>query len=114
MWIRREWLAVRLTAIGALCACADGPTGMSPGASGGRADGLQAEPAIQMTRVSSHDEEYERLVDSIPGFGGFFVDADGMPTVVLVDEGRSAQAALQLEGRLAFLRRDRRWTNPER
>lgn len=55
---------------------------------------------------SSHDEEYERLVDSIPGFGGFFVDADGMPTVVLVDEGRSAQAALQLEGRLAFLRRN--------
>ena len=50
------------------------------------------------------DEEFEMLVDSIPGFAGWYVANDGTPTVQLVDVRRLDIAQLRLASRVERVR----------
>lgn len=54
------------------------------------------------------DDEYAALVDSVPGFGGWFVDTDGIPVAVLVDTGQRVNAAARLAPRIQRARRTSR------
>ena len=60
------------------------------------------------SRPRTMDDEYEALVDSIPGFGGWYIDDNNNPTVVLVDTSRRAVAEQRLRPRIEQTRRGNR------
>jgi hypothetical protein len=55
---------------------------------------------MQRERPVTLDDEFDALVDSIPGFGGWFVADDGTPTVRLVDPNNLALAEERLATRI--------------
>jgi hypothetical protein len=71
-----------------------------------------ADAASQVSEGSSRpltmDDEYEALVDSIPGFGGWYVDENHNPTVVLVDTSRRELAEQRLKPRIERAQRGNR------
>lgn len=63
-----------------------------------------AAPAAPMALAAVSEEEMPtqmQVAQAVPGFGGYFIDANGAPTVYLTDPSRSAEAAQALSG---FLR----------
>jgi hypothetical protein len=56
-------------------------------------DGSDPSPAVARQGTSAHPNDLAR---AIPGFGGFFLDATGTPTVYLKDPGQKAKVAQAL------------------
>ena len=89
-----------------LAACADEPTTSSSRPTPSPAMNLASAASAQ--RPASYDDELERLVDEIPGFGGWFIDANGTPTIHLKDTRQRGVAERVLAQRLAIARQSRR------
>ncbi|HEV3052338.1 MAG TPA: hypothetical protein VGX50_18650 [Longimicrobium sp.] len=83
-----------LLAVAALAACDRGPEPLGPERAGG--------PSAQLAAVSS-DPTPDPLVvaQAVPGFGGYFIDASGAPTVYLTDPAQRPAAEAALAGFLS-------------
>lgn len=71
-------------------ACADPAAPLVPSA-------RFASPAVTQSSQSATPDPLV-LAQAVPGFGGYFIDASGAPTVYLTDPGRRAEAAAALAG----------------
>lgn len=85
---RRDALGV--LAVFTIIACQDQPAPTEPSAL------LTAPPAQQVGSSDTPDPLAVAL--QVPGFGGYYIDDTGAPTVWLTDPGRRAQAAAALSG----------------
>jgi hypothetical protein len=74
-------------------ACADQAAPTSP------AVGLAASSSAQV--ATSEAPEQLAVAQQVPGFGGYFIDESGAPTVYLTDPGRRPEAEAALAGFLA-------------
>jgi hypothetical protein len=91
-----------------LTACADESTIVSSRPPTSSSPAMNAAPAVSAQRPVTYDDELEQLVDEIPGFGGWFVDANGIPTIQLKDIKQRGLAERVLAQRLAIARQSRR------
>lgn len=86
----------------ALSACSDA----SPTRPNTTVEGVKG--VVEISRPRTLDDEYESLVDSIPGFGGWYIDTEGYPTVVLIDTTLRPVAEQRLSSRVGEARRSNR------
>src|SRR5688500_9891874 len=71
-------------------ACADQAAPTSP------ASRLASSPSAQV--ATNEAPEQLAVAQQVPGFGGYFIDESGAPTVYLTDPGRRAEAEAALAG----------------
>lgn len=84
-----------LVAVAALAACDRGPEPMGP-------DGRAGGASFQLSAVSSDPTPDQMAVaQAVPGFGGYFIDASGAPTVYLTDPAQRPAAEAALAGFLS-------------
>jgi hypothetical protein len=70
-------------------------------ASAPRGSGAPADPLFQLSTSDDPTPDQMEVARAVPGFGGYFIDESGRPTVYLTDPSRSAEAAEALAGFLA-------------
>jgi len=80
-----------------LAACRDG----APPAPTGIPDALPEAPRSLAAIASDDTPSQLAVAQAVPGFGGYFIDESGAPTVYLTDVSRRAEAAQALSGFLA-------------
>jgi hypothetical protein len=86
--------------------CTDEPSPVSPAR--GTDSRAAAIDIAQLSVPPTLDAEFEALADTIPGFGGWFVDQEGTPTVYLVDPAQRERAQQLLASRIDQARRTHR------
>ncbi|HEU0012633.1 MAG TPA: hypothetical protein VFQ45_03080 [Longimicrobium sp.] len=88
----RRMLPLVLLALASACTDALDPAGPTAGAA----------PSLSIAAVAEDPTPDQLAVaQAVPGFGGYFIDANGRPTVYLTDPARRAEAAQALSGFLA-------------
>src|SRR5687767_14150060 len=94
MRVSRRWtrIATGISAVLAGAACSDVPAPSAPA----------VRPAMSGFAIAQDATPDQMAVaKAVPGFGGYFLDATGAPTVYLIDAGRRADAEQALAGFLA-------------
>jgi hypothetical protein len=97
-----------------LVSCSDQPEPVGPS---------EPPPGADLAPVQGSADEPAALARTVPGFGGFFIDAQGNPTIYLRDPGQRARAEQALSpylgaqgigaGRLKVLKGDYDWSQLE-
>jgi hypothetical protein len=94
----RKYAALAVTAALTLAACQDSPQPTAP----------EQAPKPGPAQIRAVDPEV--LAQQIPGFGGYFLDQAGRPTVFLTDAGQRGRAEAVLGGRVEVKQGRHTWS----
>lgn len=87
------WSRTAVLLLAATVACTDRPVPSAPAA---------LSTAVSLSQVAAEETPDQLAVaQAVPGFGGYFIDETGAPTVYLTDVSRRAEAEAALAGFLA-------------